>query len=175
MKSNPGGLGDDPAVESNAVIDVDADLPDECRGRQIFISQANGFESTWKIEALAPLPGGGTRLTLDRPARQAILRMPRFASDGRSFTASGTANLLPGDNCRIGNAWRRIVAVEQAAAGSVFSLALRGCLPPDAEFREAGSGPPACSSGAPDGRESSRFGDRAPATRFGCPESFTGQ
>ena len=33
---------------------------------------------------------------------------------------SGTANLLPGDNCRIGNAWRRIVAVEQAAAGSVF-------------------------------------------------------
>lgn len=120
LKSNPGGLGDDPAVESNAVIDVDADLPDECRGRQIFISQANGFESTWKIEALAPLPGGGTRLTLDRPARQAILRMPRFASDGRSFTASGTANLLPGDNCRIGNAWRRIVAVEQAAAGSVF-------------------------------------------------------
>lgn len=121
LSGNPSGLNPDLFAEENAAVTVTPAPPAECAGSLMFIRQANGDISGWKIVEIAPASGGG-RIQFDRSARNAMIEVDRPGRNGAAVFNRCTSAIKPGDRVQIGSEWRRVTRINRPESAPPSSM-----------------------------------------------------
>lgn len=120
---HPGGLAANILDEQPASIEIDIAVPPTAVGRSLFADHADGSHSGWIIHAATPVPGGGTRLVLDRPARVDVHLARGVTGDRTVLDVQGFV-VQPGLWCLFDGQWLQIAKLESkevAAAGTTVT------------------------------------------------------